>query len=106
MAEVRKTLGQSIPAAGLLTALYTAGVQAIGSTLFVCNQQNVATTFRVSKAVAGAADTLKQYLFFDVELTANETRGFTVGLTFGVGDELRVYSANGLVSFNLDGVEL
>lgn len=106
MAEVRKTLGQAFPAAGALTALYTAGVQAISSTLFVCNQASVATTFRVSKAVNGAADSPAQYIFFDTDIGAKETRGFTVGLAFGVGDIMRVQSANGQTSFDLEGVEL
>lgn len=106
MAEARKTLGQNFPAAGVLTALYTAGVQAIASTLFVCNQSPSPTTFRVSKAINGAADTPAQYLFFDVDLAAKESRGFTVGLAFAVGDIMRVQSLNGQVSFDLEGVEL
>lgn len=106
MAEVIKVLGQAIPAATTLTALYTvpALTSTVVSTITVCNQ-GVATTFRISVAVAGAADTPKQYLCFDVALAAAEVRAFTLGMTLGAADVVRVYAGTATVSFNAFGAE-
>lgn len=107
MAEARKVLGQSKPAATTLTALYTvpASTQVVGSSLVVCNQ-GAATTFRVSVAIAGAADTPAQYLAYDVAIGANITIVYTLGFTLGAADVVRVYNTLATVSFNLFGVEI
>jgi|SRR6267378_1033781 len=108
MAETRKVLGQAFPAAVTLAPLYTvpAATQAVSSTVTICEQAGVATTYRISVAVAGAADTPAQYVAFDSPLQANETKGFTIGMTLGAADVIRVRSASGNVSFNAFGVEL
>lgn len=107
MAEVVKVLGQSKPAAATLTALYTvpALTTAVGSSLMVCEQSGVATTFRVSVAVAGAADAVAQYIVYDAPLQANESKAFTIGLTLGAADVVRVQSLSGSVSLSLFGAE-
>jgi len=69
------------------------------STVTICEQAGVATTYRISVAVAGAADTPAQYVAFDSPLQANETKGFTIGMTLGAADVIRVRSASGNVSF-------
>ena len=58
MAEVLKVLGQLVPAATTLSALYTvpAATTATISTIAACNQNNANVKVRVSIAVAGAAD--------------------------------------------------
>lgn len=108
MAEVLKVLGQLVPAASTLTALYTvpAATQTTCSTLVVCNQNATKVKFRVSVSVSGAGDATKQYLFYDVALLGNETRTFTLGITLGAADIVRVYSDTVLTSFNLFGVEV
>jgi len=109
MSEALKVLGQSAPAATTLTALYTvpALTSATVSTIVVCNQ-NPATKikFRVSVAVAAAADTPKQYLFYDVSVLAQNSLTSTIGMTLGAGDVVRVYTDAANVSFNLFGVEV
>ena len=106
MAEAIKVLGQAIPTAATLTALYTvpALTTTVSSSLVVCNQ-GLATTFRISVAVAGAADTPRQYLCYDVALAASETRVFTLGITLGAADVVRVQAGTSTVSFNLFGSE-
>lgn len=106
MAEVIKVLGQANPAATTLTALYTvpALTTAVSSTITVCNQ-GVATSFRISVAVAGAADAPKQYIAFDVDLALKEVRAFTLGVTLGAADVVRVYAGTATVSFNIFGAE-
>lgn len=107
MAETIKVLGQLKPAATTLSALYAVpgGKSAVSSSLTVCEQAGAATTFRVSVAVAAAADSPEQYLVFDAALAANETKTFTLGITLAATDVMRVRSTSGSVSFNLFGVE-
>ena len=108
MPETRLVLGQSIPAASTLTALYTgpAATQTVVSTISVCEQNGTATTYSISIAVAGAADTPAQYICKNAPLQANETKAITVGITLGATDVIRVLSASGNVSFNAFGVQL
>lgn len=101
-----KVLGQSIPVAATLTDLYAAPISAVISTLKVCNQDANPTTFRVSIAVAGAADATKQYVYYDVPIDGNDSFSATEGWTLGPADVVRVRSASGLCSFNLFGVEV
>lgn len=107
MADALKVLGQSDAAAGTLTTLYTvpSATSAAVSSLVVCNRNTSAVSFRVAVAVAGAADDVKQYLYFDTPLSASDTFVATIGLTLATTDVVRVYSAAGRVSFSLFGVE-
>ncbi len=108
MAETRKVLGQSNPGAASLTALYTVpgATQAVVSTLAVCNRSAVATAFRVSVAVAGAADAPEQYVYYDVTIAGNDTFAATIGITLGPADVVRVYATLATLSFCLFGVEV
>lgn len=107
MAEAIKVLGQLNPAATTLTALYTvpANKVAVTSTLSVCEKGAAAATYRISVAVAGAADNAKQYIVYDSALAANESKFLTIGLTLGTGDVVRVYASTANVAFNLFGAE-
>lgn len=108
MAQTYKVLGQLDPSAASLTALYTVpgATSAVVSTLTIANRSATATTFRVSIAVAGAADTNKQYLYYDVTITGNNSFAATLGLTLGAGDVVRVYATLATLSFNLFGTEI
>ena len=107
MAEAFKVLGQSAPAATTLTDAYTvpAATQTVLSTVVVCNQ-GAATTFRVSIAVAGAADTPKQYLYYDTAIAQNATLTATLGISLATTDVVRVYAGAATLSFNVFGVEI
>ncbi len=108
MAEGRKVLGQSNPSAASLTEIYVVpgSTEAIISTLTVANRSGTATSFRVSVAVAGAGDSLEQYLYYDIPIPGNETFAATLGLTLAATDKVRVYATLATLSFNLFGVEL
>jgi hypothetical protein len=108
VAETLLVLGQAKPAPATLTNAYTvpAGTSAVVSTITVCEQSGVATTFRISVAVAGAADSSAQYLAYDAPLDANEPLSFTLGITLAATDVVRVQSASGAVSFNLFGTQV
>lgn len=108
MAEALKVLGQIVPSATTLTAVYTvpAVTQATVSSISVCNQNATSVTFRISVAVNGAADDPKQYMYYDLPLLENDTFIATVGLSLAAGDVIRVRSSTANVSFNVFGVEL
>jgi hypothetical protein len=108
MADVLSNLGQAIPPAATLTALFTAGGSSIGvmvSSVWACNQSASAPAqISISVAVAGAADTPAQYLIYNVTLQPNESRSFVNGISMANGDVMRVLSSTGNVSFNAFGV--
>lgn len=105
--ETRKVLGQLNPGATTLTAIYTvpAATQAVVSSITVCNQ-GVDGTFRVSVAVAGAANNAKQYLYYDLAILANDTFAASLGMALGALDEVRGYASHANMSFNVFGVQI
>ena len=108
MANTYKVLGQSNPVAVTLTDAYTVpgATSTVVSSVVVCNRSSVATMFRVSVAVAGAADNNKQYLAYDAEILGNEIYAFTIGITLAATDVLRVYATLATLSFNVFGQEI
>lgn len=105
--DTNKVLGQSAPSATTLTDAYTvpASTQATVSSITVCNRSSTATSFRVSVAIAGAADANAQYLYYDVPIGGNDTFIATIGITLGAADVVRVYATLATLSFNLFGVQ-
>lgn len=108
MAVTSKVLGQSKPSATTLTDMYTvpALTSTTVSTIVVANQSATATSFRISVAVAGAADTPAQYLYYDIAIPGNDTFAATLGITLAASDVVRVYNTLATCSFNLFGVEV
>ncbi len=102
----RKILGQAFPGAGQLIDLYTVPEEkdATISTVVVCNLGDRPADFRISVAVAGAADEYKQYLWYDVVIPVHDTFAATIGITLAETDVMRCLSS-GLVSFNVFGDE-
>lgn len=108
MPETRKVLGQSAPALTTLTALYTApsATQAVVSTVTICNRSATATTYRLSIAIAGAADATSQYVVYDATIAGNDTVALTQGWTLGATDVIRCYAGAATLTFVAFGVEL
>jgi len=115
MASAYKVLGQAVPAATTaagassnLTTLYTSGTAAgaVVSSVVICNQSTSAQTYRVSVRVAGAGDTPKQYLAYDVVLGSNATDTLTLGLTLANTDVISIAASSTSVSFSAFGSEL
>ena len=103
-----KVLAQSKPTAANLTDAYTvpALTSTVVSTILVCNQSAVATTFRISVAKAGAGDTPAQYLYYDYPIEGNITvRLDKLQLTLATTDVVRVYNTLATLSFNIFGSE-
>ena len=106
MADTHKILGQQDPVAATLTALYTvpASTQAVVN-VFIANRSAVATSFRVSVAIAGAADANQQYLAYDVAIAGTITAKI-IGISLGAADVIRCYATLATLSFVATGVEL
>jgi len=107
MAQTSKILGQSNPTAATLTDLYTvpASTETVVSTIVVANRSATSTSYRISFAVAGAADDNKQYSHYDVVIQGNDTHTITIGITLGAADKIRVYATLATLSFSAFGVE-
>lgn len=108
MAETIKVLGQSNPGAATLTDAYTvpASTSAVISTITVANRSATATSFRISVAPNGAADSNEQYLYYDIPLPGNDTFATTIGITVDAADVVRVYATLATLSFNIFGTEV
>lgn len=108
MAEAHKVLGQSNPVATTLTDAYTVpgATSTIVSSITVCNRSATATTFRLSIAVAGAANDNKQYIYYDEPIKGNRTFKITGGLTLTATDVVRVYATLATLSFSVFGTEV
>lgn len=108
MAQTYKVLGQVAPTAATLTTLYTvpASTSTVVSSITVCNQSAVATTYRISIQVAAAADNVKQYIAYDAPLAGNETKTYTLGITLATTDVLKCYATLATVTFNAFGAEI
>jgi hypothetical protein len=108
MAVNYKVLGQLNPTANALTTVYTvpAATQAVISTVTVCNQANVATTFRLAVQPANAAINAKHYVNYDTNLPANDTVALTLGLTLGNTDVISANVPTSTVSVSVFGSEI
>ncbi len=104
----KKVLGQSNPSAATLTTLYTvpASNESVVSTLTCTNRDSAtACTIRVAVRPAGAAISNEHYIYYDLEIPANETFATTIGITLEATDVVSVYTDNATMSFSLFGDE-
>jgi hypothetical protein len=108
MATTYKVLGQSNPAATTSTALYTvpALTQTVVSTITVANQSATDATFRISISVNGATLSAKEYIAYDTSLRGNGVQAFTLGISLGAADVIRVYASSANLSFSAFGSEI
>lgn len=108
MAESLKVLGQVSPTASSPTTLYTvpAATSTVVSSITICNQNATGTTFSISVAIAGAAQTNAQYIVNSMPIIANGTVFMTLGLTLATTDLIRVVTPSSNVSFNAFGTEV
>ena len=108
MAFTYRVLGQSNPAANTLSTVYTvpAATQTVISTITVCNQSNVATTFSLAVRPAGESIAAKHYINFNTSLPGNDTVALTMGLTLGNTDVISANVGSSTVSVNVFGSEI
>ena len=96
-------LDQTNPSATTLTDAYTVPA---GNTfeffITVVNRSAVATSFRLSLAIAGAADDVSQYIAYDLPITGNNvyvTEDYKINTT----DVIRVYATLATLTFTING---
>jgi hypothetical protein len=108
MATTYKILGQSAPAATTAADVYTvgSGLQAVISTVTVCNRATGSATYRVSVRPNGDAQADQHYLAYDSAVPANDTIALTLGLTLDAADVVTVYGSSANLSFNVFGSEI
>jgi hypothetical protein len=107
MATLYKILGQQAPAATTATDLYSVPtLNAIASSIIICNRGATQATFRVSISAGGAATSNKDYIYYDLLIAANDTFIATIGVTLSMGDVVRVYASSSNLSFSLYGSEI
>lgn len=106
--ETVKVLAQTNPSAATLTDSYTvpANTSTVVSSIVVANRSAVATSFRISVAPNGAADSNEQYLYYDIPIAGNDTFVATIGVTLDAADVIRVRATLATLSFNTFGVEI
>jgi hypothetical protein len=104
MPTANKILGQSKPAGATPTTVYTAAAQA-NCNVFIANTAATADAFRLAITKSGQALNIKDYLAYDMSITANCSLNFT-GIALATGDFITVYSTSGNVSFNVTGIEI
>jgi hypothetical protein len=103
-----KVLGQSAPAATTAADVYTvgSGLQAVISTVTVCNRATGSATYRVSVRPDGDAQADQHYLAYDATVPANDTIALTLGLTMDAADVVTVYGSSANLSFGVFGQEI
>lgn len=108
MTDTLKVLAQSNPVATTLTDAYTvpAATTVVVSSIVVANRSSTATTYRISVAIAGAADDNKQYIAYDAPINGNDVVPLLLGLSLGATDVIRVYAGAATLSFNIFGVQV
>lgn len=108
MTESLKILAQLSPSANTLSTLYTvpSSTSAVVSSIVMCNTTSNSINVRVSLASAGAADDIKQYLYYDLPIIANDTFIATIGISLASTDVIRVQASSTGIAFNLLGVEV
>lgn len=108
MALSYRVLGQLNPTANTLSTIYTVPSTAntIVSTMAICNQSNIATTFSIAVQVANAAISSKSYINYQTPLPGNDTIALTIGMTLGATDVLSANVGSANVSINVFGSEI
>jgi hypothetical protein len=108
MTQTYYVLAQASPTANVLTVVYTvpAATSTTISSIVICNTTSSATTFRISVEIAGAADAIPQYLYYDLPIANNDTFVATIGVTLATTDKLAVQAGVSNIAFNVFGVEL
>lgn len=109
MPTAYKILGQSAPSSTSNADLITvgAGKTQVVSTLNIANVTSSVATCRVFARIAGAAAATSNAIIYDVNIAANSTATFTLGITLAATDVLTVRSgtANAL-TFTAFGSEI
>lgn len=107
--EAPQILAQKALAATTDENLYVvpAGTKSVIKSIFISNRTNASISIRLSFAINGEALADKQYIYYDLPITANDT--FLVepqdGIEMGADDIIRSRASASGISITLNGVE-
>ncbi len=108
--DISNVISQLVPLATTETDLVIVGpVDHVRiDEIVVCNRSAVAVSFRVSISIGGGATQTKDYIYFDLPLTGNNTFSNEMGsdgggLTLNPKDVVRVYASTANLTFTVFG---
>jgi hypothetical protein len=103
-----KTPAQLVPPANTLSTLYTVPgeTQVVISNIHACNFGNTTSSLRIAIRPNGSSIENSHYLFFGLNVAANDTIEFGHGITMDDSDVISVFSSSGSVSFNMSYSEI
>ncbi len=107
MNDISNVLAQLVPLATTETVLFQVALSTHAriDELVVCNRSAATQSFRISISLGGVATQTKDYIYFDLPITANNTfsnemgTGGTSGLTLNQRDVIRVYASTADLTF-------
>lgn len=109
MPTAYKVLGQAAPANTSQATLYTvpALTQAVVSTIVIANLTSTAANATVDICVNGAASSNATKILNTVSIAASSTATFTLGITMGAADLIRITSGtSNALAFSAYGSEV
>jgi hypothetical protein len=106
MANAYKVLGQTGDASTAVDIYTTSGVEAIVSTIVVCNRSAATKTFDISVRPAGATEANEHYIVKGTSIAANDSITLTLGITLADTDVVTVTASTADVSFSVFGTEI
>ena len=106
MANAYKVLGQTGDASTAVDIYTATGVEAIVSTLVVCNRSAASKTFDISVRPAGATEANQHYIAKGTNIGANDSITLTLGITLEATDVITVTASTADVSFSVFGTEI
>ena len=108
MAITYKVLGQLNPTANILTSLYAVpgSTSTVVSTVAVCNQSNIATTFSLAVQPGNASISSKHYINYNTALPGNDTITLTLGITLAASDVISANVGTSTISISAFGSEI
>ena len=108
MPTTYKVLGQINPAANTLSNVYTvpSATQAVISTITICNQTALNSSYSIAVAPNAEEDNTKHYIIRGGVVPAADSIAITLGLTIDAGDQVRANTNNNSVSFSIFGSEI
>lgn len=99
-------VAQLNPSATTLTTLYTVPASTKFEGQIVAANRGAATSIRISIAIAGAADSVEQYIAYDLPIALNDTYVHPLQLKLSATDVVRVYATLATLSFTINGKEI
>ena len=109
MAITYKILGQQMASStvGNEVLVYTAGAQAVVSTITICNQASIGASYTVAvRPSATGATVPANYVVYNAPIAGNDTTALTLGISLAAGDKILVKGSTATLSFSVFGSEI